>query len=145
MDDNEGTNGKVLGGIALLVVGAILLALAVQNNDKEGANTACALSASGVTAIALGLSHGRAPDAIVVAGGPLSAAACKELVKSLVDEPTTPQTAVVQLGNNNDRQVNLSATDFVAPSASRLRTCFDWISPWAESECLAGRLSPPPF
>ena len=145
MDTNRGVDQKVLGGVVVLVVAIALLVVAVQNNDKEEANSACALSAAGVTAIALGLSHGNSADAIATASGPLSAVACKELVKSLIDEPSTPRTAVVQLGNRTNRKVDLRATDFVTPSQSKLKTCLDWLTPTFRNACLNRQLSPPPF
>lgn len=144
MSDDD-RNSKIVAGVAAVVLGLAGFTYYSSQNDKDGAKAACTLSATGVTAIATGLSRGKNAQAIVAIAGPaLGTAACRDLVDSLVAEPAVPVPVTVNLGEEF-RSGRVTAGNFQVPTTARPRTCFDWISPTLEFKCLSGELSPPPF
>lgn len=139
------SNAKVVAGIVAAVLGVSLLVYFVGRDDKEGANTSCTLTATGVTAIAVGLSRSSSSQAIIATAGPaLGSVACREVVDSLVEQPGTPVEVEIDLGSPNAQSTTVVAGSFLPPLNDE-QTCFDWIDATLELQCLQGRISPPPF
>jgi hypothetical protein len=142
MSDADDQRSKIIAGVVAVALGVAGFAYCEGKEDRQAA---CTLSAAGVTAIATGLSRGRNAQSIIALAGPtLGAAACRDLVEALVEQPSTPVPVTVNLGDEF-RPGRVTASDFIPPTPSRPRTCLDWIDPSVELRCLRGEFSPPPF
>jgi hypothetical protein len=144
--------GKVVGGLAILALGAGILVYVSQQEspDENTANFGCTLTTAGVGALAIGLSRGESSSAVVAQLGAPAAAgfACKQLVDSLVEDPGEPVTVNVQPGvgtNPIPQRITLDdLTSTVPPgSISRMLECADYTIPVLFQMCSDGQLAPP--
>jgi hypothetical protein len=144
--EDKNLNAKIVAGLVAVGLGVALFLYYADNDDKDSAKVACTLTASGVTAIATGLSRGQNAQAIIAIAGPsLGTLACSNLVNSLISKPATPIPVKVQLGAAGTRASTVTAQNFLLPSPARQQTCLDWIDDRLKAQCLFGEISPPPF
>jgi superfamily II helicase len=131
--------GVVAVAIAIGVVGVGYYA---SQQDKENVDTACHLAASGITALAVGMSHGQSTQEIIaLSSGAISDFACREVVDLMIQSPSEPVTVVINT-RDGETSVQLSGTQ-LTPVVLDVPSCDDWLVPTAEQMCRDGELGPP--